>query len=339
MISQSRRGFVKAAIAAPVALCASIPGGVLAAPVYSLKLGTDAPVGHPVNNAMNAAAAAIKKATNGQVQLQVFANNQLGSSTDMLGQVRAGGIQLLSIPTSILSALVPAAGICGIGFAFHDYDTVWKAMDGDLGAYIRSQIAKSNLYTIDRIMDNGFRQISTSTRPVKEVADMKGLKIRVPVSPLWTSLFSALQAAPTSINFSELYSALQTRIVDGQENALPIINAGRLYEVQKYISVTNHMWDGYWIVGNATALSALPADLRATVEQQLRNAAVSQRTEIASLNSSLQAQLQSSGMVFNNVNTGPFRESLVKAGFYDTWKSKFGKEAWGTLERYSGTLS
>ncbi|MFJ2993715.1 TRAP transporter substrate-binding protein [Pandoraea sp. NPDC087047] len=339
MISQTRRTLLKVAAVAPLAASLSAPTRLLAAQTYTLKLGTDAPAGHPVNTAMAAAAQAIKAATSGQVELQVFPNNQLGSSTDLITQVRAGAIQLLSTPTSVLSALVPAAAICGVGFAFNDYDTVWKAMDGDLGAYIRAQIANSNLYTIDRIQDNGFRQITTSTKPVKGLADLQGLKIRVPVSPLWTSLFSALQAAPTSINFSELYSALQTKVVDGQENALPIINSGRLYEVQKYVSNTNHMWDGYWVVANNAAFNALPPNLRTVVEQQLRAAVMNQRAEIASLNKSLQAKLQSSGMVFNDVDTAAFRAALTKAGFYANWKSKFGNEAWGILERYSGKLA
>jgi tripartite ATP-independent transporter DctP family solute receptor len=339
MTSLARRNLIKAALVGTAITATAQPRRLLAASTYSLKIGTDAPPGHPVNSAIQNAAKQIRDATGGRVDMQVFPNNQLGSSTDMLGQVRAGAIQFLSIPTSVLSALVPAAGICGVGFAFRDYDTVWKAMDGDLGAYIRAQIARLNLTAIDRILDNGFRQITTGSKPVNGLSDLRGLKIRVPVSPLWTSLFSALQAAPTSINFSELYSALQTRVVDGQENALPIINSGRLYEVQKYCSVTNHMWDGYWIVANSAAFNGLPPELRTIVEQSLRNAVMAQRKEIASLNTSLQKQLQNDGMVFNTPDTSGFRGALTKAGFYSTWKGKFGNDAWAILERYCGRLA
>ena len=146
----------------------------------------------------------------------------------------------------ILATLVPAASINGIGFAFPDYDTVWKAMDGDLGAYIRGEITKANLVVMDKIWDNGFRQTTSSTKPINGPDDLKGFKIRVPVSPLWTSMFKAFDAAPASINFSEVYSALQTKIVEGQENPLAIISTAKLYEVQKFCSLTNHMWDGFW---------------------------------------------------------------------------------------------
>ncbi|WP_435336195.1 TRAP transporter substrate-binding protein, partial [Klebsiella pneumoniae] len=111
---------------------------------------------------------------------------------------------------------------------------------------------------MERIWDNGFRQITSSTRPIAGPADLQGFKIRVPVSPLWTSMFKALDSAPASINFAEVYSSLQTKIVDGQENPLAIISTAKLYEVQKYCSLTNHMWDGFWFLANRRAWERLP---------------------------------------------------------------------------------
>ena len=157
---------------------------------------------------------------------------------------------------------MPAASINGIGFAFPDYDTVWKAMDGELGAYVRGEITKANLVVMDKIWDNGFRQTTSSTKPINGPDDFKGFKIRVPVSPLWTSMFKAFDAAPASINFSEVYSALQTKIVEGQENPLAIISTAKLYEVQKYCSLTNHMWDGFWFLANRRAWEKLPEDVQ-----------------------------------------------------------------------------
>jgi len=107
---------------------------------------------------------------------------------------------------------------------------------------IRQQIAKANLLAMDKIWDNGFRQTTSSTRPINTPDDLRGFKIRVRVSPLWTSMYKAFEASPTSINFNEVYSALQTKVVEGQENPLAIIATAKLYEVQKYCSLTNHMW-------------------------------------------------------------------------------------------------
>ena len=187
--------------------------------------------------------------------------------------------------------LVPAASINGIGFAFPDYDTVWKAMDGDLGAYVRGEINKAGLEVMDKIWDNGFRQTTSSTKPINGPDDLKGFKIRVPVSPLWTSMFKAFDASPASINFSEVYSALQTKIVEGQENPLAIISTAKLYEVQKYCSLTNHMWDGFWFLANRRAWEAVPKDVQAIVAKHINAAAVSERADVAKLNAGLQQDL------------------------------------------------
>ena len=116
--------------------------------------------------------------------------------------------------------------------------------------------------------DNGFRQMTTSSKPIETAKDMDGLKIRVPVSPLSISMFKALGAAPASLQFSEVYSALQTKIVDAQENPLPIIQVAKLYEVQKYCSLTNHIWDGFWFIANGRAWRRLPADLQKIVARR-----------------------------------------------------------------------
>ena len=172
-------------------------------------------------------------------------------------------------------------------------------MDGDLGAYVRDQIAKANLVAMDKIWDNGFRQTTTSTKPINGPDDLKGFKIRVPVSPLWTSMYKAFDAAPASINFSEVYTALQTKVVDGQENPLAIIATAKLYEVQKYCSLTNHMWDGFWFLANRRAWERLPEDLRTIVAKHVNAAGVKEREDVAKLNAGLQKELAGKGMVFN----------------------------------------
>jgi TRAP-type transport system periplasmic protein len=253
--------------------------------------------------------------------------------------VRSGGVEFFTLSGLILSTLVPAASINGIGFAFPDYATVWKAMDGELGAYVRQQIAKANLVAMDKIWDNGFRQTTSSTKPINAPDDLKGFKIRVPVSPLWTSMYKAFDSAPTSINFNEVYTALQTKVVDGQENPLAIISTAKLNEVQKYCSLTNHMWDGFWFLANRRAWERLPEDVRAVVAKHVNAAGVKEREDVAKLNGNLQQELAAKGMVFNQPDPVPFRDKLRKAGFYSEWKGKYGDEAWALLERAVGTLA
>ncbi len=326
------------------ALTASLPLVALrtrpaAAADFEYKFANNLPVTHPLNIRANEAVARIKDASKGRLIIEVFPNNQLGSDTDMLSQLRSGAIEFFTLSGLILSTLVPVASINGLGFAFKDYDQVWKAMDGSLGAFVRAAIDTRGLVAFDKVWDNGFREMTTSTKPIVTPADLHGLKIRVPVSPLWTSMFQAFGASPTSINFSEVYSALQTKIVDGQENPLAIIETAKLYEVQKYCSLTNHMWDGFWFLANKPAFAKLPADLQAIVATEMNRAAVDERADVAKLNAELQGKLASQGLAFNAVDAAPFRDALRKAGFYAEWRKKYGEDAWKVLQANVGTLA
>ncbi|HEY5299339.1 MAG TPA: TRAP transporter substrate-binding protein DctP, partial [Acetobacteraceae bacterium] len=178
------------------ALTASLPLVALrtrpaAAADFEYKFANNLPVTHPLNIRANEAVGRIKDASKGRLVIQIFPNNQLGSDTDMLSQLRSGAIEFFTLSGLILSTLVPVASINGLGFAFKDYDQVWKAMDGSLGAFVRAAIDKRGLTALDKVWDNGFREMTTSTKPIVTPADLHGLKIRVPVSPLWTSMFQA----------------------------------------------------------------------------------------------------------------------------------------------------
>src|ERR1700749_195905 len=221
-----------------------------AAPV-KLKFGNDLPATHSVNLRLKEAIDAITDETKGQVAISLFPNNQLGSDTDMMTQLRSGALELATMPGTVLSTLIPTASLTGVGFAFTNYDKVWAAMDGEVGNFIRRNIEKVGQVPFNSVWDNGFREITSSTRPIKAPEDLANFKIRVPVVPLWVSMFSAFGAAPVSIPLNEAYSALQTKIADGQENPLALIEAAKFYEVQKYCSLTNHAWDGFWVLSIA----------------------------------------------------------------------------------------
>jgi TRAP-type transport system periplasmic protein len=339
-MSFSRRALLKASAASAVIGSVGAPFVARAQQAeFTYKFANNLPDAHPLNTRAKEMSAAIKTETNGRVDVQIFPNNQLGADTDVLSQLRSGGVEFFTMSGLILATLVPAASINGMGFAFPDYPTVWKAMDGELGAYVRGQIAKANLVAMDKIWDNGFRQTTSSTRPITGPEDYKGFKIRVPVSPLWTSMFKAFDAAPASINFNEVYSALQTKIVEGQENPLALISTAKLYEVQKYCSLTNHMWDGYWFLANRRAWEALPNDVRAIVAKNINAAAVNARADTEKLNATVREELAAKGLTFNQPDVAPFREKLRSAGFYSEWKAKYGEEAWAILEKSVGKLS
>jgi TRAP-type C4-dicarboxylate transport system substrate-binding protein len=127
-------------------------------------------------------------------------------------------------------------------------------------------------------------------------------------------------------------------VVDGQENPFAVISNFKLHEVQKYCSITNHMWDGFWTLINKRAWDRLPPDVRTIVAKHLNDAAVKERADVAAANNTLQQELTAKGIVFNTPNTTPFRDKLRSAGFYSEWKAKFGDEAWAVMEKYTGKL-
>lgn len=331
----TRRNLLATAAALP--LCAILSRRADAAE-FSYKLATGQDPTHPVNIRAQQAADRIREASSGRLDIKVFPANQLGSDTDLLAQVRNGGVELFNLSTSILATFVPVSGIVNTGFAFPNYEKVWTAMDGPLGDYIRAQIAKAGLVAPAKLWDNGFRQITSSTREIRGPDDLKGFKIRVPPAPMLTSVFKTLDASATPINFNELYSALQTKVVEGQENPLAIIASARLYEVQKYCSMTGHVWDGYVILGNRRAWGALPEDLRGIAAREFDRSGVDQRADIAALSQSLRQDLSSKGVSFIDVDREPFRAALAKTSFYAEWRGKYGDEAWSLLEAAIGKL-
>jgi TRAP-type transport system periplasmic protein len=334
----TRRDLFGAASAALATTVLSKPAH--AAAEFEFKLGVNTPDSHPLTVRLIEAARAILVQSSGRVNVTVFPNSQLGGDPEMLSQLRAGGIDLLAAPSLTLSTLVPLSGLPSIGFAFGSYDQVWAAMDGGVGDVVRDAIGKAGIVPMTKVWDNGFRQItSSSSRQLNSVEDLRGFKIRVPVTALLTSLFSGLGALPSSISVSELYSSLQTHIVEGQENPLAQISTNKFYEVQKYCALSNHCWSGYWIVANRRALSSLPADLLEIVNASFDAAAIKERADLLAMDHQLQAELTAKGMIFNTPDPVQFRAALVKAGFYAQWQKTYGAEAWAKLERYTGPLS
>ncbi|TBW40852.1 TRAP transporter substrate-binding protein [Siculibacillus lacustris] len=334
----SRRTLIKTAALAVPATLAMPWVSARAAAKFTYKYGNNLPLTHPLNVRAAEAADRIRAATNGDLDIRIFPNNQLGGDTDMLNQVRSGAIDFFTPSALVIATLVPSAPINAVGFAFPSYDKVWAAMDGDLGAYVGAEIEKVGLHMMKNVWDNGFRQLTTSAKPVVTPDDLAGIKIRVPVSPLSISLFQSLGAAPTPMQFSEVYTALQTKVIDAQENPLPILQTAKLYEVQKYGMLTNHIWDGFLFIASGKTWSRLPEDVRKIAEGALNESGIKQREDIAKMNSSVKADLESKGMVFNAPDPAPFREVLKAKGFYAQWHEKFGDEAWTRLEKYVGKL-
>jgi TRAP-type transport system periplasmic protein len=306
---------------------------------FSYKLGASSPMEHPAMLRSKEAAEKIKQESNGRMEITFYPNSALGGDTAMIAQVITGALEMYILPIDLLAPRNPVCGITGVGFAFANYDHVWAALDGDLGAMLRSAAEEIGIYCLDKGYDHGFRQITTRTKPITVPEDLRGFKIRLPVAPYLISLFRHLGSSPTAINFNEVYSALQTGIVDGQENPLVLIDTAKLYEVQKFCSMTNHVWAGFHVSFNPPAWKKLPPDLQEIVYRNFSAAALAQRQDFVTMTLDEQKNLTAKGLTFNAPDTKPFRDILAKSGFYPDMKKIAGDKAWGLLEKYVGPLT
>ncbi|MBV9892283.1 MAG: TRAP transporter substrate-binding protein, partial [Rhizobacter sp.] len=274
--------------------------------------------------------------SDGRLELRLFPNNQLGGEVDLLNQVRSGAVEMYVIGGLVVSSVVPMAALDGTGFAFKDYSTVWPAVDGKLGAHIRAALLQAGLYAPEKAWDLGFREITSSVKPIKSVDDLSGMKIRVPGAAAYADLFKALGAAPTSIQFNEVYPALQTKIVDGQENPLGLIVTSKFFEVQKYCSMSNHIWQGNWVLVNGRIWRGLPPKLQEIMERRLNEAGLAQRKDLANLEQSYRDTMSKGGIAFNTVDTDSFRKKLSASNYYADARRKFGDASWKILEESVG---
>jgi tripartite ATP-independent transporter DctP family solute receptor len=334
MNQPSRRRFAAGA-AATFASIAVVRSRVTAAQ-FNYKYGDNVDVSHPLNVRMVQMWKAVKEETGGRLEVQIFPNNQLGGDTAMLTQLRSGALQFFTLDGGILQSVVPVAAIQGVGFAFKDDQEAFRAFDGPLGDYVRKEIKVKGIWVFDKMWDIGMRDITSSKGPIRNAEDLTNFKIRTPPGKLWVDLFKAFGASPTAINFSEVYTALQTHVVDGQENPPAIIQVARLFEVQKYLSVTNHMWSAWHLLANMDAWNALPHDIQEVVTRNARKYALLQRRDSQLLNDTLIDKLRREGMIVNHADVSGFRPRLTN--FYKQYRAEFGEAAWGLLEQTSGKL-
>jgi tripartite ATP-independent transporter DctP family solute receptor len=326
-----------ATAAAAFASIAILPRGVRAAGT-TFKLGHDLFPAHPLHIRLHEFAENVKAATNGELEITVFPSSLLGGDTQMLAQVRSNAMQMFAGPGGVIASVAPQTSITYVGYAFRDYKTIWAAMDGDVGAFCRAGLEKIGLVPMPAIWNNGFNQVYSSLRPIETPADFAGFKIRTSASPIFVSTFKALGASPTPINLSETYTALQTKLVDGVTDPLAIVEFEKFFEVQKYASLTNQMWGGYWVVANPDAWNGLSKGVKETVMRLNREAALKQRDDVAKVEVAEPERLAQRGMVVNKPDHEAFRKKMRDAGFYADWRRTFGDDGWRALEKYTGPL-
>lgn len=320
-------------------LASALPAVPVRAAPVAWKWAVDVPDDHPICVRAVEAFEKILRATGGRLDIRAYPNSALGGDPEMLTQLRLGAIEMLAIAGSILDGIVPVAAIESVAFAFPSNRVAYAAMDGDLGAYIRAELRDKGIFALERAWDNGWRDISNNARPIRTVEDLDGLKLRVSPGKFRVDTFRSLGVAPTPIPAADVYTALQTHLVEGVETPLIAVETFRFFEVVKYASLTHHMWGGFWNLINAEKWAGLAPDLQAAVREHLNAAAALERRDTELVYGSTQDKLRRQGLLINAPAPESFKARLTAAGYYARWRSEFGERAWSALERYTGRIA
>lgn len=249
--------------------------------------------------------------TNGELTIKVFPNGTLygGDPSAGVKQLAGGSLDMLLNSTSLYATFNPKFTAIAIPYQFRDIEQLRAYLDSDLGQELQSDLGNIGIKGVD-LWSRPLRQITNSKLPITSPADMKGMKLRVPNNPLWVEFFGAMGAAPTPMAFAEVYNALQLKVVDGQENPINVPVSAKLYEVQTYATISNHIADA-WVLGmNPARYDGLSDDFKAALNDAAKETeAWKAENDAADIEKSL-ATLKANGMEVNEL-TDDQRKAFV----------------------------
>lgn len=287
----------------------------------NLILGHGAAPGNPRTLAADMFAKSVAEGSKGQLTIQIQGSEQLGSDVEMLQSAKLGTLDITANSQGPLSNMVPEAAIFGLPFLFSSPQEVWKILDGPIGDKVAALVDKQGMKLL-AWWDNGIRHITNNQRPIKEPADLKGLKIRTPQDPITIDIFKALGANPTPIAFGELYLALRQGTVDGQENPLVNIWSAKLHEVQKYVSLSGHKYESTPFIVSMKTWNSLSPEHQQLLQRSAKQAGDFQRNELVRQTDELLIKFKDLKLQINTPNQAPFREATKSV--YETWQKKLG---------------
>ena len=263
-----------------VAMIGMVPYGLQAKEITIKLAHLNAQKPFDIPSAAMAAAfkSAVEANSNGKIKVKIFPSGVLGKERETMVQVKSGVVQSYIASTGGMSTFYPMIDITNLPFAFSSYNVCYKVYDGDFGKALAKDIEKkAGFHVLGFGESGGFFIITNSKREVRSPKDMKGLKIRTMTVPLHMAIIKALGASPTPIAWSEVYTSLQTGVVDGQMNPISIINMAKFYEVQKYATLTNHLYAPYIWVMNAKFYNGLSPENKKVIDDAARIAILAGR--------------------------------------------------------------
>ncbi|OGR93614.1 MAG: hypothetical protein A2V88_00460 [Elusimicrobia bacterium RBG_16_66_12] len=280
------------------------------------RLGHGMAVTHPLHRMTLKFAELVTERSRGRLDVGIFPGSQLGGAVEMAEGVRLGTIEFTPSGNAWIEGIAPMTGVVNLPGLFRDNDHAYKAMYGFVG----KDVYEKNLLPLGvrplGWVSNEFRHVTNNKRQVKTLADMKGLKIRVPNSKVFADTVRAMGGSPVPVDWAEVFGALQQGVVDGQENPFMNIYSAKLYEVQKHLALTAHMWDVYNFLMNEKFFQGLDADLQKIVLEAGREACDFGWNEVKKDNADYLAKLRRAGMQVTELD-----RNEVQAAVKPTWKT------------------
>lgn len=326
--SVSRRKFLAnsgTAVAGAAILSSGLGFSKRAQAATTLKLSHSVGPGHPNFAACEQMAKNVKARTNGEVEIAIFPNNALGSPPETAQQTQMGAIDLVLMGTANITSQAPEAGVVQIPYQFDSYAHAHRTLDVTAHQWYADLLARNGLTWIANF-EYGFRALSNSARPILTPDDIKGLKIRVPPELSIKATFEALGANTQTVAFSEVYLALASKAVDGQDNPLSVGHANKFYEVQKHIAVTRHIYTTIMLAANPRAWDRLTDEQRAIISEEAVKAGQDARQGVIASEEQILAELETAGLQITRPDVAAFRERMEPA--YAQLKPNIGMDHW-----------
>ncbi|MDR1977471.1 MAG: TRAP transporter substrate-binding protein [Synergistaceae bacterium] len=304
--------------------------------VYKIKVGNVTAPDHPLNVSFEKMAELMREKSGGRLDATVFPNSQLGSLRAISEGLQMGTIEMGTQSPGGLASFMPLYGVLELPYVYSSNADVYKIVDGPITQELDEIFRKKTGIRILGYWMNLYRNTTNNKHPIAVPSDFKGLKLRVPETKTVMDTIATLGASPVPMNMGEVYTALSQGIIDGQENPLTVIWASKLYEVQKYLSLTGHIYSPACVMISDQFFEELPEDLRRIVVESVAEVRPIAREMVEKQEETLIEQLKEKGMQVNEVDTTEFRKLMEP--FYKSFIESNGEEAAEYLKRIQESL-
>ncbi len=275
----------------------------------------------------------VHERADGKIAIKVHHSSALGDQVSSIESMQAGTLDIATVETPI-TTVDPVLGATALPYIFKGREHIAAAFSGPAGAWIEERLAAKGLRVLG-FMEGGFRQITNSVRPIVKPADLKGVKMRTPSSKLRIKIFNTYGANASPLPFKELYTALQTGVFDGQENPVIWAKATKFYEVQKYLSITNHLYTVTYLLMSEAAYQKLDGDMQAIFKQAGLEATAHSVEVGKNADSEIVEFLKTKGMQVNQADIDAFVDASKP--IWGEWATETGGDAQKLIDMIAGT--